>query len=1377
MSQHHLLDQNATSATLELKNVSILKDSGYYRCVATNPLLPNEQRKSQEAFLTVQPKDPRPRIEIHPVNTISPIRRPLRLDCVVVGVPPPVVFWLHNNARVHNTSNRKVYPNGSLVILSLSLPDNGHYSCNGTNSKGSVASFDISLNVAYIDFHFKRNPANQTVVNGSRVEQICDPPNHFPKQLQFKWYRNYRTLRTGGRDTILPSGNLVISPVLKEDEGVYFCAVWNDFMETRSSTVAHLTVNVPPYFLTKPSGQTVILGQTLHMTCKTDGDPKPQLTWHHGNMLLGNTSRLTLGADGSLVLSIVNSNDAGQYKCSVKNVAGDSFALATVVVHVPPNGTIMPSDTTVVLGSNATFLCLFAGHPRPVTKWYFKRANERTVRPANTSSRYIQSDGKLVVLNVNENDNGLFTCVGENAVGSQNFSASLTVLVPARLVKFPRNTTVNESGVADMTCSSHGHPEPQVTWSTNGTVLANSSRITLYGGNLQIRNVKRGDTGWYSCTARNYLNHQTASGYLTVQVSPTIQAVLGPPRVQWKKKISFYCKADGVPTPLVSWLKDMIQIQYDTEIYAQGTGLHITSAGHNHTGNYTCEASNVVGSVRQTKELIVEVPPSEPNDVIFGKITSTSIQVLWLPGFNGYSPITSYKLEIRMNTSDTWNTTSDETKTKNFTFESLRPFTLYHVRVFARNKIGWSRASESAMTRTDQDSPSSPTNLRCQTINSSAISVNWDEPFRPNGVVRQYMLQYGNQSNDEASTDVSLTSLTYFVKELKPFTRYRFRVRAATGDHSLLFWGNYSSYVTCQSGQAAPTSSPRFLRLSPLGPKSIKATWQEIPRGSENGIVMGYDLQYRKPSDQNFTEIFVIGNGTLECNITNLDPYSVYEVRVVAKTVARGIWGSWVASRTLESVPSGRPRNVIVNAISSSNLSVNWDPPLLERQNGVIRGYVVFYKLTNSSEVPRNETTANRTSVELSGLMIFTSYTVQIRAFTKVGLGPHSDESMNRTLESFPGPVANLIQNITTSSIIVSWQPPRTPNGIITHYTTYLNITTVRMYRRHETNVTMYNVTSQSREITTVVTRVVLNGRYGNVTYSLCVAARTSVGYGPCSPNLAFTTNFTKKPFSQDERFTSSIVDDHLPLIAGGAAILFVFIIAITVCCFIKRKKRMKDGKEIKQSFNFQRGAFSMDSFDDGESSYVSHSSKPINAYSVESSSVHSQTNPNNAYAIPEGHDGPRLGRLRNNSITLGSEASSYDAPYSTIAEIGIDPATVTTPVGTPCAEGNPRQFVNALYTERELEDDKGETGTLDSCTAFNPVYEPSYPQQAYDEGVSLQEENAQGGWEDFPEGEGPASLHTYGVLVLPPPPPEYSDYSEDTDEFPHAYTNAVTDF
>ncbi|CAB4036137.1 Down syndrome cell adhesion molecule-like [Paramuricea clavata] len=429
--QYQLPTQKATSATLQLTNVSVLADRGYYRCVATNPLLPDEPRKSQEVYLMVLPKDDEPRIEVHPVNTISPRRHPLRLDCVIVGVPPPVVFWSHDNVRVSNTSDRMVYPNGSLVIHSLARQDSGQYSCNGTNSKGSVASSNIFLNVAFIDFNFKRNPENKTVVNGSRVEMICEPPSHFPKSLRYKWYKSYRKIIMDGRIGISSSGSLVISPVLKSDEGVYICDVSlsKEFLiKTRTSTAGYLTVNVPPYFLTKPSHQIVVLGQTLRLTCKAAGFPKPLLEWYHGKLSLSNTSRLTLGADGSLVLSMVNINDAGQYKCSVENVAGNNVAMAAVIVHAPPNGTVMPSDTKRVLGNNATFLCRFAGNPPPVIVWYFKRANERAVLLARNSSRYIQSHEELDVVNVSEADNGVFTCVGENVVGMQNFSARLMVL-------------------------------------------------------------------------------------------------------------------------------------------------------------------------------------------------------------------------------------------------------------------------------------------------------------------------------------------------------------------------------------------------------------------------------------------------------------------------------------------------------------------------------------------------------------------------------------------------------------------------------------------------------------------------------------------------------------------------------------------------------------------------------------------------------------------------------------------------------------------------------------------------------------------------------------------------------------------------------------
>ena len=79
------------------------------------------------------------------------------------------------------------------------------------------------------------------------------------------------------------------------------------------------------------------------------------------------------------------------------------------------------------------------------------------------------------------------------------------------------------------------------------------------------------------------------------------------------------------------------------------------------------------------------------------------MEVLWRPGFNGYSPITSYKLEIRQNSTLPWSTVSEQIKSEKFTVSSLRPYTVYHVRVFAENKIGMSEGSASVWNRTGED--------------------------------------------------------------------------------------------------------------------------------------------------------------------------------------------------------------------------------------------------------------------------------------------------------------------------------------------------------------------------------------------------------------------------------------------------------------------------------------------------------------------------------------------------------------------------------------------------------------------------------------------------------------------------------------------------
>ena len=72
--------------------------------------------------------------------------------------------------------------------------------------------------------------------------------------------------------------------------------------------------------------------------CRADGFPSPRLNWYRRNKLLGNTSRLTLGANGSLLVKRIDRDDAGTYECRAENIAGKNVARASVVVH----GTLMP---------------------------------------------------------------------------------------------------------------------------------------------------------------------------------------------------------------------------------------------------------------------------------------------------------------------------------------------------------------------------------------------------------------------------------------------------------------------------------------------------------------------------------------------------------------------------------------------------------------------------------------------------------------------------------------------------------------------------------------------------------------------------------------------------------------------------------------------------------------------------------------------------------------------------------------------------------------------------------------------------------------------------------------------------------------------------
>ena len=81
------------------------------------------------------------------------------------------------------------------------------------------------------------------------------------------------------------------------------------------------------------------------------------------------------------------------------------------------------SELNATLGSTVTVSCSSSGDPLPVRTWL------RNDSQLTTSGRFqISSDGQtLTVLNIEEGDEGLYTCQASNEAGSDSDSVSLNV--------------------------------------------------------------------------------------------------------------------------------------------------------------------------------------------------------------------------------------------------------------------------------------------------------------------------------------------------------------------------------------------------------------------------------------------------------------------------------------------------------------------------------------------------------------------------------------------------------------------------------------------------------------------------------------------------------------------------------------------------------------------------------------------------------------------------------------------------------------------------------------------------------------------------------------------------------------------------------------
>ena len=234
------------------------------------------------------------------------------LRIVATACSPLAFQWYFNDSALAAQTN------STLTLSNLTSGFAGNYSAVATAAGGSSTSAVASL-IVVVPPSILTPPQSQTVIQGSNATFNVEAIGTLP--LSYRWQFNETNLTGASADT------LTLVSVQPDEAGNYAVVVANDWGSVTSAVVS-LTVEVPPSIISSPQSTTVVQGSNATFSVSSSGTGQLIYQWQfNGTNLAG------AGGD-TLVLTNVQSGDAGDYSVTVSNVAGITNSAAAVLAVI-----------------------------------------------------------------------------------------------------------------------------------------------------------------------------------------------------------------------------------------------------------------------------------------------------------------------------------------------------------------------------------------------------------------------------------------------------------------------------------------------------------------------------------------------------------------------------------------------------------------------------------------------------------------------------------------------------------------------------------------------------------------------------------------------------------------------------------------------------------------------------------------------------------------------------------------------------------------------------------------------------------------------------------------------------------------------------------
>ncbi|XP_064008376.1 roundabout homolog 2 isoform X8 [Pogoniulus pusillus] len=799
----------------------------------------------------------------------------------------------------------------------------------------------------------------------------------------------------------------------------------------------------PPRIVEHPSDVIVSKGEPTTLNCKAEGRPTPTIEWYKDGERVETdkddprSHRMLLPSGSLFFLRIVHGRrskpDEGSYVCVARNYLGEAVSrnASLEVALLRDDFRQNPTDVVVAAGEPAILECQPPrGHPEPTIYW-----KKDKVRIDDREERISIRGGKLMISNTRKSDAGMYTCVGTNMVGERDSDpAELTVFERPTFLRRPINQVVLEEEAVDFRCQVQGDPTPTVRWKKDDADLPRGRYDIKDDYTLRIKKALSTDEGTYTCIAENRVGKVEASATLTVRAPPQFVVRPRDQIVAQGRTVTFPCETKGNPQPAVFWQKEGSQnllfpnqpLQPNSRYSVSPTGdLTITNIQRSDAGYYICQALTVAGSILAKAQLeVTDVLTDRPPPIILQgpvnqtlavdgtallkcKATGDPLPVIsWLKeGFTflGRDPRTSIQdqgtLQIKtLRLSDTGTYTCVATSSSGETSWSA---------VLEVTESGGATLSKNYDIN---DLPGPPSKPQVTDVTKNSVTLSW-QPGTPGSLpASAYIIEAFSQSVSNSWQTVAnhVKTTLYTVRVLRPNTIYLFMVRAINSQ-GLSDPSPVSDPVRTQDisppaqgvdhRQVQKELGDVIVRLhNPvvLTPTTVQVTWT-VDRQSQ--FIQGYRVMYRQtsglPSPAVWQNLEVKVPTERSAVLVSLKKGVTYEIKVRPYfNEFQGMDSESKSARTTEEAPSAPPQSVTVLTVgnhNSTSISISWDPPPPDHQNGVIQEYKIWC-LGNETRFHVNKTVdAAIRSVVIGGLYPGIQYRVEVAASTSAGVGVKSE--------------------------------------------------------------------------------------------------------------------------------------------------------------------------------------------------------------------------------------------------------------------------------------------------------------------------------------------------------------------------------------------------